>query len=449
MLPGFHQWHREVSASSRKPVLFGLAVLIAWTLGFGAWAALAPLDGAVVAAGSFVATGQNKQVEHLEGGIVKEMLVKEGDLVEANQLLLRLDDTAARAKLRRLTLRQYRLTAVIARLAAEIRQQDSFATPATLSNASDDPEIAAILQGQKDELAARQVSLRDQALVLEREIAGLKENIQGYEAQANSSRARLALFKEEIEDKTHLLERQLIRKSEFLALQRAEAGISGELGELLGRIGDARERIARAEQKIAELRSTAMQKAVEELHEAESELDDIEEQVLAARDVLDRTDVRAPVQGIVVKLHQHTPSGVVAAGDVILELLPVNDELVIEARVKPNDISHVAKGQDALVRLTALNQRVTPMIKAKLIYVSADAVPEQAPVAAAAADPPKRFSFIIRVRLDEHDLRGQLLNVRPTPGMPADIYVKTGERTFFEYLIRPLADSFSRAFREQ
>jgi HlyD family secretion protein len=243
----------------------------------------------------------------------------------------------------------------------------------------------------------------------------------------------------------------LIRKSEFLALQRAEAGISGELGELLGRIGDARERIARAEQKIAELRSTAMQKAVEELHEAESELDDIEEQVLAARDVLDRTDVRAPVQGIVVKLHQHTPSGVVAAGDVILELLPVNDELVIEARVKPNDISHVAKGQDALVRLTALNQRVTPMIKAKLIYVSADAVPEQAPVAAAAAttDPPKRFSFIIRVRLDEDDLRGQLLNVRPTPGMPADIYVKTGERTFFEYLIRPLADSFSRAFREQ
>jgi HlyD family secretion protein len=244
-------------------------------------------------------------------------------------------------------LRQYRLTAVIARLGAEIRHQDSFATPATLSDASDDPEIAAILQGQKDELAARQVSLRDQALVLEREIAGLKENIQGYEAQANSSRARLALFKEEIADKTHLLERQLIRKSEFLALQRAEAGISGELGELMGRIGDARERIARAEQKIAELRSTAMQKAVEELRQAESELDDVEEQVLAARDVLDRTDVRAPVQGIVVKLHQHTPSGVVAAGDVILELLPVNDELVIEARVKPNDISHVAKGQDA------------------------------------------------------------------------------------------------------
>jgi HlyD family secretion protein len=241
----------------------------------------------------------------------------------------------------------------------------------------------------------------------------------------------------------------LIRKSEFLALQRAEAGIAGELGELLGRIGDARERIARAEQKIAELRSAAMQKAVEELRQAESELDDVEEQVLAARDVLNRTDVRAPVQGIVVKLHQHTPSGVVAAGDVILELLPVNDELVIEARVKPTDVAYVAKGQDALVRLTALNQRVTPMIKAKLIYVSADAVPEQAPVAEAAADPPKRYSFIIRVSLNEHDLRGQLLDVRPTPGMPADVYVKTGERTFFEYLIRPVADSFSRAFREQ
>jgi HlyD family secretion protein len=448
MLPAFQQWHREVKASTRKPLMFGLAVLLTGSIGFGAWAALAPLDGAVVAPGSFVATGQNKRVQHLEGGIIREMLVKEGDLVEANQLLLRLDDTAARAKLRRLVLRKYRLSAVTARLTAEIRREEQFETPAELRVASGDPEIAAILNGQKDELLARRTSQKDQERVLEREIAGLKENIQGYESQAKSSRARLALFQEEIGDKTKLLERQLIRKSEILTLQRSEAAIAGELGELLGRIGDAREQIARADQKIAELRSAAMQKAVEELRDAESELDDIEEQILAAQDVLNRTEVRAPVRGIVVKLHQHTPSGVIAAGNVILELLPVNDELVIEARVKPTDISYVAEGQDAFVRLTSLNQRVTPMIKAKLVYVSADAVPEQAPEAGGQPEPEKRYSFVIRARLDDQDLRSQLLNVRPTPGMPADVYVKTGERTFLQYLMQPVSDSFSRAFRE-
>jgi len=447
--PGVDQWHREVRTSARLPTMFGIAVLLAWVLGFGLWAALAPLDGAVVASGSFVATGQNKKVQHLEGGIVREMLVKEGDLVEAKQLLLRLDDTAAKAKLRRLVLRQFRLMAITARLAAEVVGADEFVLPAALAGLASDPEVDAIAKGQKAQLAARLASQRDQEEVFRKEIAGLKESIQGYESQVSSSSARLALFQEEIADKRTLLDRQLIRKSEFLALQRAEAGISGELGELLGRIGDARERIARANQKIAELRSIAIQKAVEELRDAESQLDDVEEQILAVRDVVQRTDVRAPVRGIVVKLHQHTPAGVVAAGSVILELLPVNDELVIEARVKPTDIAHVDKGQKALVRLTALTQRVTPMIMARLTYVSADAVPEQSPAKEGEPEPPKRYSFIVRVRVDEHDMRSRLMNFRPTPGMPADVYIKTGERTFFEYLMRPVMDSFSRAFREQ
>ena len=375
--PGIDQWHQGVRANARLPIIFGIAVLVAWCLGFGAWAALAPLEGAVVAPGTFVATGQNKEVQHLEGGIIREMLVKEGDLVEANQLLLRLDDTAAKAKHRRLVLRQFRLMAATARLRAEIKGANEFAMPPKLVEASSDPEIEAIVKGQADELAARKASQSDQEEVYRKEIAGLKESIQGYESQLGSSRARLALFQEEISDKSGLLDRQLIRKSEFLALRRAEAGISGELGELLGRIGDARERIARADQKIIELRSTAIQKATEELREAESELDDVEEQILAAKDIVERTEVRAPVRGIIVKLHQHTPGGVVAPGTAILELVPVDDELIIEAKVKPTDISHIKEGQGALVRLTSLNQRVTPMIMAKLAYVSADAVPEQ------------------------------------------------------------------------
>lgn len=446
--PGIDQWHQGVRASARLPILFGVAVLLAWCIGFAAWAALAPLEGAVVASGSFVATGQNKQVQHLEGGIVREMLVREGDLVKTNQLLLRLDDTAARAKHRRLVLRQFRLMASSARLRAELKGADKFEVPPQLVEAVGDPEVKAIIEGQNDELAARRASLGDQEEVFRREIAGLKESIQGYESQLGSSRSRLAMFQEEITDKRGLLDRKLIRKSEFLALRRAEASLAGEFGELLGRIGDARERIARAAQKIAELRSGAIQKATEELREAESELDDIEEQILAAKDIVERTQVRAPVRGIVVKLHQHTPSGVVSPGNVILELVPLDAELIIEANVKPTDISHVKEGQDALVRLTSLNQRVTPMIAAKLTYVSADAVPEQGSKQGE-PEAPKRYAFIVRAHPDQDDMRNKLLNFRPTPGMPADVYIKTGERTFVEYLMQPILDSFSRAFREQ
>jgi HlyD family type I secretion membrane fusion protein len=447
--PSVDEWHRGVPTSIRLPAIFGAVVLLAWSLGFGAWASLAPLQGAVVASGSFVPTGQNKQVQHLEGGIIREMLVKEGDLVEKDQLLLRLDDTAAKAKLRRLVLREYRLLAQTARLRAEIGGAGKLDLPGDLTKASGDPEVAAIIKGQNDELDARKASQADQEEVFRKEIAGLKESIQGYEAQATSSRSRLALFKQEIDDKSRLLDQQLIRKSEYLALQRSEASIEGELGELIGRIGDAQELIARANQKITELRSTAVEQAVSDLRSAESELDDVEEQILAAQDVVNRTEVRAPVRGVVVKLHQYTPSGVVAPGGVILELVPVDDELLIEARVKPNDITHIKEGQDALVRLTALNQRVTPMVEAKLTYVSADAVPEQQETTAGEPEPPKRYSFIVRARLDQNDLKREVANFRPSPGMPADVYIKTGERTFLTYLMRPVLDSFSRAFREQ
>jgi HlyD family secretion protein len=288
-----------------------------------------------------------------------------------------------------------------------------------------------------------------QEAVFRKEIASFEESIRGYETQLGSHRSRLALFQEEINDKTGLLERQLIRKTELLALRRAEAGISGELGELLGRIGDARERIARADQQIAQLRSAAIQKAIEELRETETELDDIVEQIHAARDVVERTDVRAPVRGIIVKLNYHTKNGVVTPGNVILELLPLEDELIIEGRIKPSDISHVEEGKVALVRLTALNQRLTPMIEGRVIYLSADAISDSAAAEKEQADKANGDSFIVRVRLDEEDARNKVHDFRPTPGMPADIYIKTGERTFFEYLLRPLLDSLSRSFREE
>ena len=444
------EWYRGVPLSAKWPIFTGLAMLVVWLGCFGVWAGVAPLNSAVVAPGTFVATGQNKLVQHFEGGIIREIAVKDGDAVEANQVLVRMDDTAADTKLRRLVIKKYRQLAMKARLEAEMSSSDTIETPAAFSETARDPEIKAIFERQRAELRARRASLATEESVLSKQIAGLEESIRGYQAQVQSTKDRIALFVEELKDKDSLLGHQLIRKSDVLALRRSEASLGGELGEYLGRIADSKERIAQANERIAQLHSTALRDAIKELRETEADLDDVEEQIRAARDVVDRIDVRSPVHGIVVKKNFHTAGGVVSSGAVILELLPIGEERIIEAHVKPQDISHVSVGQEALVRLSALNQRITPMVGASVIYVSADALAEQVQVKTETrADSDSRREFyVVRVRLDQDDILKRMPEFIPTPGMPADVYIKTGERTFFEYMMKPVFDSFSRAFRE-
>jgi HlyD family secretion protein len=408
------------------------------------------LNSAVVASGSFVATGQNKLIQHFEGGIIHEIAVKEGDVVEANQVLVRMDDTAAKAKLRRLVLKKHRLLAMKARLEAEMRQSDTIEAPAAFNESARDPEIRSILERQRAELRARQANLATEESVLRKQIAGLEESIRGYQSQVQSTKDRMALFAEELKDKDLLLGQQLVRKTDVLALRRSEASLGGDLGEYLGRIADSKERIAQANERIVQVHSTALRDAIKELRETETDLDDVEEQIHAAQDVVDRVDVRSPVHGIVVKRNFHTAGGVVASGAVILELLPIGEERIIEAHVNPKDISHVSVGQEALVRLSALNQRITPMVGASVIYVSADALAEQMQVKTEkpAENDTRRDFYVVRVRLDQDDILKRMPEFVPTPGMPADVYIKTGERTFFEYIMKPVFDSFSRAFRE-
>jgi HlyD family type I secretion membrane fusion protein len=446
--PGMELWHREVPQSPRLATVLGIGALLLGVLGFGAWAALAPLNGAVVASGSFVATGQNKQVQHLEGGIIRDILAKEGDLVEAGQILIRLDEISAKSRLRRLVLKKYHALAMQARFDAQISGKEEFAVPLELAAQPNDGDVKTIFDRERMELAAYREEQRNEEEVLRKEISGLKESIGGYQAQLTGVEQRLALFTEELIAKKSLLDRQLTRKTEVFALQRAEAGVSGERGELIARIADAKEKIARAEQQIAQVHSAAMQKAVEELREAETQHDDVVEQIRAEQDVLNRLDVRAPVRGIIVKLNHHAQGAVVAPGSVILELLPVNDELIVEVRVKPSDITHVKEGQQALVRLTAFNQRMTPAVSGRVVYVSADSVSEQEIPRQPQPQPVRTNSFVIRVALDQQEAARKVAGFRPMPGMPADVYIQTGERTLVEYLVRPLLDSLSRGLRE-
>jgi HlyD family secretion protein len=435
-------WYVDVPHSSRKPVIVGTVALVLGFFGFGAWAALAPIDGAVVAAGTFVATGQNKKIQHLEGGVISKILVEEGDIVAPGQPLLRLDEVEQRANLRRLTIRRDHLLAIEARLQAEAEGLDDPVFPDALKARLDDPEVSAVIRNQTADFRARMGRMVSEIAMVERGISALREATHGHEVKRESVKTQIGLIGDELEGKRGLMNKGLLRKPEFLALQRAKAALEGEVGQLTAEIAEGNERIIRGHEQIEHLRTVTMQTAVEKLQEVRGELVDVEERIRAARNVLDRIDIISPVRGIVIKLMNHTIGGVVAPGATVMELLPIEKELVIEARILPKDIDHVERGQSAVVRLVALDQSMVPVVEGRVVYVSADAVQETTPAGAAT-----RNAYITRIELDPEEAAAVIAG-RAVPGMPAEVFIKTGERTFLRYLFQPFLNAMARAFRE-
>ncbi|MGO4573830.1 HlyD family type I secretion periplasmic adaptor subunit [Microvirga sp. 2TAF3] len=436
------EWYADVPRSTRLPTLFGTGILAFTLMGFGYWGGVAPIAGAVVTSGAFVATGQNKIIQHLEGGVIQDILVREGDIVEPGESLVQLDETAPRAELRRLALREARLIAIEARLRAEMAEGSELVFPAELmSKAGTDPDIATIVKAQRATIDAHRKSLQSEIISIKASIDALQERIKGSSAQLASTREQIAFFDEELQVKAQLLKSGLIRKSEVLALQRARANLQGEAGRLTGEIGDSKERIARFEEQIVGVHNTAIKTSVEQLHETLGELADVRERVLSATRVLERVRITSPVRGVVVKLRYHTPGGVVEAGKTVMEIVPLQENLLIEVRVRPQDIPNVKLGQKAIIRLTALKQRITPMIAGEVAYVSADALPDEKNALA------RNDVYVARITLDPKEV-ANIHGFAPTPGMPAEVYIKTTERTFIEYLLQPIRDSMARAFRE-
>ena len=438
-------WYDSLPRSTKLPTVGGALIMAVMLMGFGVWGNMAPIAGAVVASGVFVVTGQNKIVQHLEGGMIREIYVREGDTVEAGQLLLELDDTAARAELQRLFLRRIRLTAIDARLQAEMKEEDDVTWPPEIVHwLASSSEVKEIVDSQKMAFTARRNNLNSDVKSIQESINALDERIRGSRVQLEAVHRQIVLLDEEIVTKDKLVQAGLVRKPELMVLQRSKANLEGEVGRIMGDIGDAKERIARAVEQINGVRKTAIKTAVEQMHEVRGELADVRERMLSAKGVLDRVRVTAPVSGVVVKLRYHTQGGVVEAGKNIMELLPLKDELIIEARLRPQDIDSVKHGQTAMVRLTALNQRITPMVSGDVIYLSADTL----------ADEKKSQQvgptdiYIVRVKLNSEESRN-IPGFSPTPGMPAEVYIKTSERTFFQYIVRPIHDSMMRAFRER
>jgi HlyD family type I secretion membrane fusion protein len=437
-------WYDSLPQSTRWPTMAGVLIMAVMVMGFGVWGNAAPIAGAIVASGVFVATGQNKIIQHLEGGVIREIYVHEGDVVEQDQLLAELDETAPRAELRRLFLRRIRLTAIDARLQAEMREQDEIIYPDELHQAVDQAEVKEILESQRMTFVARRNNMDSDIAGINESIKALDERIQGSHVQLDAVKRQIVLLSEEVDTKQYLLQTGLVRKPELMVLQRSRANLEGEVGRIMGDIGDAKERIARAHEQINGVRKTAIKTAVEQMHEVRGELADVRERMASAKGILDRVRITAPVRGVVVKLRYHTQGGVIEAGKNIMEILPLKEELIIEARVRPQDIDSVKYGQHAMVRLTALNQRITPMVTGDVIYLSADTL----------ADEKKSQQvgptdvYIVRVKLNSAEALA-VPGFSPTPGMPAEVYIKTSERTFFQYLAKPIHDSMVRAFRER
>ncbi|MEM7567947.1 MAG: HlyD family type I secretion periplasmic adaptor subunit, partial [Pseudomonadota bacterium] len=414
-----------------------IAVTVA---GFGSWAATAPIAGAVVATGTFVATGTNKTVQHLEGGIIEEILVSEGDEVEAGQVLVRLDLTSAQTERRRLRLQIMRLMAIHARVQAEAAFAETLRMPdELLALSKTDPDVAEMVTNQVITFEAGRRHVASEVAILEDSIAGLKARQEGTRIQRAHVQEQLGLIADELAAKQSLLDKGLTRRSEVLALRRLESNLRGEIGRLDGEYGDAVERIARVREEIGNAHNRFRKSAADNLHEASGELQDLRERMRRADLTIARKEIKAPVAGIVVRMRYHTSGGVIEAGKPVLELLPVREELLLEARVMPKDIDVVARGQTATVRLTALNQRTTPMMSGEVVYLSADALRDER---TGLVD-----TYVARIRLNPTTEFG-FAGFRPTPGMPAEVLITTTDRTFLEYLVQPVKDSMSRAFRE-
>jgi HlyD family type I secretion membrane fusion protein len=417
----------------------GVALAVIGFGGFGAWASLAPLASAAVANGIIVTDTNRKVVQHLDGGIVAEILVRDGAAVEAGQVLMRFDDLETRSAVTLLEDQRRAYAAQEARLLAERDEKDRLVFPQDLEALRGHPQVAEILAGQERIFESQRASLKGRAEVTRQRIAQYEAQIRSFEAQLDAGSRQLVLIGQELVGVQELFDKGLERKPRLLSLKRAAAELDGEQGEFSNRMAQAREAIAEAEMEILSMRADRHTEVTAELREVQMRLAEIREKLAAAQIRLGRRDLVAPEAGTVLNLRFFAPGSVVQPGGPVLDLVPRDDRLVVEARVRPVDIDVVHVGLPAKVVLSAFKMRTTPQISAEVVGVSADALKDERT---------GELYYTARVVADPDQLR-DLADIHLQPGMPAETLIVTGERTMLQYLLQPIRDTFRTAFREE
>ncbi|PSH61764.1 HlyD family type I secretion periplasmic adaptor subunit [Phyllobacterium sophorae] len=419
-------------------LLFGLAVTMFLVGGVGFWAARATLAGAVIAGGTVVVESNVKKVQHQEGGIVGELLVREGDRVNAGDVLLRLDETMTRANLQIVSKQLDRTVVRQARLDAERRGLSDMKLPESLERRTSEPEIAVLAAGERTLFESRVRALAGAKAQLKTRAEQFEQQIEGLKAQQQSVAESLLLVSEDMVAIEGLHKKKIVSMERLTNLRLEVSRFGGEAGKLVASIAEIRGKISETELQILALEEEMRKEAATGLREAEGEEAELIERKIMAENQLARIDVRAPQSGIVQELAVHTVGGVIGAGETVMLIVPAADGLVVDARIAPASIDDVEPGQPVLIRFSAFDANTTPECKGTVNRVSADLIKDaQAQLA----------YFVARIAID--DEKACLLGAkRLVPGMPAEVHIQTGERSVWSYVMKPLSDQFSRAFRE-
>jgi HlyD family secretion protein len=425
--------------SIRLHLIVGLAVVVILAGGLGGWASTAQISGALIAPGSVVVDSNVKKVQHPTGGVVGEVRVRDGDLVKAGDVVVRLDDTVTKAGLAIVTKNLNGLWARAARLEAEQQGVAKISFPSMLLDHTDDPDVKAVMASESKLFEVRSTGRIGQKAQLRERVAQLNEEIAGLTAQETAKSHEIELVQKELVGVRQLYEQHLVQMSRLTTLERDAARLEGERAQFIASRAQAKGKITETELQIIQVDKDLVSDVSKDLRETNDKIGEFVERKVTAEDQLRRIDIRAPQDGMVLQSTVHTVGGVISAGDAIMMIVPQADNLSVEAKVNPQDIDQLQIGQKTLLRLSAFNQRTTPELNGVVSRVSPDTTTDQRT---------GQSYYTIRVSMPPEEI-ARLGDVKLIPGMPVEAFVQTGDRTMLSYLAKPLHDQLMRAFREK
>jgi HlyD family secretion protein len=429
----------SASESIQRHVVAGSILVGVLVIGLGGWASTAQISGALIAQGSIVVDTNVKKVQHPTGGVVGELFVRDGDHVKAGDVLLRLDETVTRANLAIVNKGLVEFYARKARLAAERDGADTMAVPPEVAGRLDEPDVKEALASERKLFELRHQDRLGQKQQLQERITQLQQQITGLAAQQSAKDKGIALTEQELQGVRDLWQKNLVQLNRLTSLQRDEARLEGERGQIIAQAAEVKGKIAEIQLQIIQVEQDLSSDVAKELREIDSKIGEYVERKITAEDQLKRTDIRAPQDGTVFQSTANTVGGVIAAGDPIMLIVPESDNLTVEVRVDPKDIDQIQLGQIVVLRFTSFNVRTTPEIDGTVSRIAADTSTDQRT---------GQSYYLVRIAMPVQELK-RLGDVKLTPGMPVEAFVQTGDRTMLSYLIKPLHDQLMRAFREK
>ncbi|CAM5628855.1 Type I secretion system membrane fusion protein PrsE [Mycolicibacterium aubagnense] len=423
----------------QRYLVAGLATCLLLIGGVGGLAAVTRMSGAVIASGRLVVDSNVKKVQHPTGGVVGEIRVRDGDLVKAGDILVRLDETTTRASLAIVSKGLDEFYARLARLEAERDGKKTVSFPEVLTSRQGEAAVAASMAGEQSLFDFRYQARSGQRSQLRERIAQLTEETAGLTEQRQAKRREIDLIKVELQGVRDLWNRKLVSINRMTELERDAVRLEGEHGQLTAGMAQVKGKAAEIELQIIQIDQDLRSEVATELREVQGRIAEFVERKVAAEDQLKRIDLRSPQDGVVLQLAVHTVGGVITPGEQVMQIVPVTDELTVEAHIAPQDIDQVATGQNAILRLSAFNQQTTPELTGTLSRVSADLTTDERTGMA---------YYVARVKLPKAEV-AKLHGLALTPGMPTEVFFPTGDRTMLSYLVKPLSDQIQKAFREE